>query len=79
MQLIHANTSGERITGVPKDCFVRINGHGSSLTFVGLFVKHFLTCFEVNVSSEASEGAQFTFPRASFAPRSKAGAVMTLP
>lgn len=30
MQLIHANIGGERITGVPKDCLVSINGHGFS-------------------------------------------------
>lgn len=39
MQLIHANTGGERITGVSKDCLVGINGHGSSQIFKGLFVK----------------------------------------
>lgn len=40
MQLIHANTGGERITGISKDCLVGINEHGFSLTFRGLFVKY---------------------------------------
>lgn len=55
MQLIYANTCGERITGASKDCLVGINGHGFSLTFKGLFVKYSLTCFEVSISFCASD------------------------
>lgn len=55
MQLIHANTGRERITGVSKDCLEGINGHCFSPTFNGQFVKYSLTCCGMNASFCASE------------------------
>lgn len=55
MQLIHANTGAERITGVSKVCLTGINGYGFSQTFKGQFVKYSLTRFEVSASFCASE------------------------